>query len=63
LAQSLKLNPANPSNRLKWAQLLYLDGEREPARQLLLALKDQNFSSEERKTLNELLSSLAAVAH
>jgi hypothetical protein len=58
LALSLKLNPANPSNRLKWAQLLYLDGEREPARQLLLALRDQNLSSEERKTLSELLATL-----
>ncbi len=63
LAQSLKLNPANQSNRLKWAQLLYLDGEREPARQLLLALKDQNFSSEERKTLNELLAAFTMANH
>ncbi len=57
LSTSLKLNPGNPSNRLKWAQLLYLDGEREPARALLLALQGENLSSEERKTLGELLAS------
>jgi len=56
LATSLTLNPGNPSNRLKWAQLLYLDGEREAARQLLLALRDQNWTSEERQTLGELLA-------
>jgi hypothetical protein len=57
LAQSLKLNPGNPSNRLKWAQLLFLDNERDAARVLLLALQDQNLSTEERKTLGELLAS------
>jgi len=57
LSTSLKLNPGNPSNRLKWAQLLYLDGEREPARVLLLALQSENLSTEERKTLGELLTS------
>jgi len=56
LSKSLTLNPGNPSNRLKWAQLLYLDGEREAARVLLLALQDQNLSSEERQTLAELLA-------
>lgn len=56
LGQSLKLNPANPSNRLKWAQLLVIAGERAPARQLLLDLRDENFSAEERNTLNELLA-------
>ncbi len=57
LEKSLKLNPGNPSNRLKWAQLLYLDGEREPARVLLLALQDQNLTTDERKTRGELLAS------
>jgi tetratricopeptide (TPR) repeat protein len=56
LARSLELNPSNVSNRLKWAQLLYLDGEREPARRLLLELRDKNLSTEERTTLNELLA-------
>lgn len=56
LMQSLKLNPANPSNRLKWAQLLWIAGEREPARQLLLELRELNFSTDERNTLNELLA-------
>lgn len=56
LGTSLKLNPGNPSNRLKWAQLLYLDGEREPARQLLLALRDQNLLIEEQNTVKELLA-------
>ncbi|MDR3371652.1 pilus assembly protein PilF [Rhodoferax sp.] len=56
LATSLKLNPGNPSNRLKWAQLIYLDGERDAARQLLLVLRDQNLTSEEQNTLKELLA-------
>ena len=56
LGQSLALNPGNPSNRLKWAQLLFIAGEREPARQLLLDLREQNFSAAERQTLNELLA-------
>ncbi|PKO58858.1 MAG: pilus assembly protein PilF, partial [Betaproteobacteria bacterium HGW-Betaproteobacteria-18] len=47
LGQSLALNPGNPSNRLKWAQLLFIAGEREPARQLLLDLRGQNFSADE----------------
>lgn len=63
LEQSLKLNPVNPSNRLKWAQLLYMDGERESARQLFLALKDQNISTEERKTLTELLATYTIDQH
>lgn len=56
LARSLALNPSNASNRLKWAQLLYLDGEREPARLLLLELRDNKLITEERTTLNELLA-------
>lgn len=63
LAQSLKLNPVNLSNRLKWAQLLYLDGEHELARQLLLALKGQNLLVEERQTLNELLATYTIAPH
>lgn len=56
LGLSLTLNPSNLSNRLKWAQLLLISGEREQARQLLLELRDENYSAEERKTLNELLA-------
>lgn len=55
LGQSLKLNPGNLSNRLKWAQLLLISGELTHARQLLLDLRAENFSAEERKTINELL--------
>lgn len=58
LTQSLALNPSNLSNRLKWAQLILLSGERERARQLLLALKDQHFSAQERDTLDELLATV-----
>ena len=56
LAQSLALNSSNVSNRLKWAQLLFIGGEREPARLLLLELRDKNLSAAERTTLNELLA-------
>jgi len=63
LGQSLALNPSNSSNRLKWAQLLMLSGEMPQARQLLLALRAEYFSAEERKTLNELLAALNMTAH
>jgi hypothetical protein len=56
LGQSLALNPGNPSNRLKWAQLLFISGEQAQARTLLLALRGENLSAEERQTLNELLA-------
>jgi hypothetical protein len=58
LAQSLALSPGNLSNRLKWAQLLLLSGEQDQARQLLLALRAENFSAEERQTITELLEAL-----
>jgi len=63
LARSLTLNPANPSNRLKWAQLIFISGEREKAQQLLLGLRDENFSADERKTLNELLAAYNITGH
>lgn len=63
LSLSLTLNPANPSNRLKWAQLIFISGQREQARQLLLELRDENYSAEERKTLNELLGSFNMAGH
>ena len=56
LRSSLNLDPSNSSNRLKWAQLMFLSGDRAQARQMLLALKDLRFSSGERITINELLA-------
>lgn len=56
LGQSLTLNPGNPSNRLKWAQLVLISGEQEQARRLLRGLQGENLSAEERQTLNELLA-------
>lgn len=56
LGQSLALNPGNPSNRLKWAQLVLISGEREQARILLRELQGENLSADERQTLNELLA-------
>ena len=56
LRKSLALNPSNPSNRLKWAQLLWIAGDRQAARNLLLALRDENLAADERSTLNELLA-------
>lgn len=55
LGQSLALNPGNPSNRLKWAQLLLISGDQEQARHLLRELQGENLSADERQTLNELL--------
>ncbi|SFV01893.1 hypothetical protein SAMN05216350_11384 [Polaromonas sp. YR568] len=61
LGQSLALNPGNPSNRLKWAQLLLISGEKDEARRLLLGMQGENFSEDERNTLNELLTLNTAV--
>lgn len=58
LARSLKLNPLEDSNRLKWAQLLFISGEREAARDLLLALRGVQLSVEERNTRDELLTAI-----
>jgi Tfp pilus assembly protein PilF len=55
LGHSLALNPNNPSNRLKWAQLLLISGEQEQARQLLLDLKADSYSADERQTIQDLL--------
>jgi len=63
LGRSLALNPSNLSNRLKWAQLIFISGQREQARQLLLELRDENYSAEERKTLNELLATFNMAGH
>lgn len=56
LSKSLALDPMNPSNRLKWAQLLWLGGDREGAHRQLEALRAQPLSAEERATLTELLA-------
>lgn len=55
LRESLRLNPTNPSNRLKWAQLVLISGDTKEASKLLDALRDLNFSTDERTTLNELI--------
>jgi len=62
LSQSLALVPSNPSNRLKWAQLIFLEGDRERARKLLDELRGENLSTTERSTLDELLLSVAGRA-
>lgn len=58
LVHSLKLNPAENSNKLKWAQLLFISGERDATAKLLFALRGENLSGEERKTLEELLAAI-----
>ena len=58
LGKSLTLVPSNTSNRLKLAQLRFIAGERDQAHQLLLELRGERFSMEERKTLDELAASL-----
>lgn len=56
LAKSLKLNPSDLSNRFKWAQLILISGDRERAHRLLLELRNQDLSGEEKKILDELLA-------
>lgn len=63
LGRSLALNPPNPSNRLKWAQLRLISGETGPAVELLIELRNENFSASERETLNELLAAHRLVGH
>jgi hypothetical protein len=58
LARSLKLNPTESSNNLKWAQLLFISGEREAAGKALLTLRRENLSMDERKTIDELLAAI-----
>lgn len=58
LGRSLALVPSNVSNRFKLAQLQLIAGERDKARQSLLALRGERLSTEERKTLDELLAGL-----
>lgn len=63
LKRSLALNPANQSNRLKWAQLIFISGDQAQAKQLLIELRDANLSGGERKTLNELLATYNIAGH
>lgn len=58
LAKSLQLIPTNPSNRLKWAQLILLEGRRDKAVQLLRTLRNAPLSSSEKKTAEKLLACL-----
>jgi hypothetical protein len=58
LAKSLKLVPTNASNRLKWAQLILLEGRAEEAAQLLRALRNAPLSSGEKRTVENLLACL-----
>ncbi|BAN36197.1 Tfp pilus assembly protein PilF [Sulfuricella denitrificans skB26] len=58
LAKSLQLAPTNASNRLKWAQLILLEGRRDEAAQLLKALQNIPLSSNEKKTAEKLLACL-----
>jgi len=61
LLQALQLEPHNRSLRLKWAQLDYIAGDREAARRILLELRGEKFTAEERQTLEELLDGLSPV--
>jgi len=63
LEKTLRLSPGNPSNQLKWAQLLLLSEEREEAKRLLIALRNAKLSSEERKTRKELLVTFGVTEH
>jgi len=58
LKSSLALAPTSPSNRLKWAQLVFISGDLQEARRLLLPLRETQLSAEEQKTLEEVLAGL-----
>lgn len=60
LGQSLILAPANASNRLKWAQLLFLLGQEKEALQWLNALNNESLTRSEQKTRKNLLDCLAS---
>lgn len=61
LAKSLQLAPQNPSNQLKWAQLVFLEGNKEEALNLLKALRNAPLSSSEKKTAANLLACMEGV--
>lgn len=58
LAKALQLAPQNPSNRLKWAQLILLEGRRDEAARLLKTLLNAPLSSSEKSTAKKLLACL-----
>lgn len=60
LDRSLEIVPGNPSNRLKRAQLAYLQGQPEEARSMLRSLHVASLSKTERTTLQNLGACLDA---
>ena len=56
LKSSLALVPHNNSNKLKWAQLTFLAGDFDAARDLLLQLSKMRLSADEKQLLIALLS-------
>jgi hypothetical protein len=61
LQKALQIAPQNASLRLKWAQLDYIGGDKAGAKRLLLDLRGESISPEERETLDNLLKSLETV--
>lgn len=62
LQKALEISPKDPSLRLKWAQLDFIAGDKIQAKRLLLKLRGERFSPNERKTRDELLTSLEGVS-
>jgi len=62
LQKALEITPKDPSLRLKWAQLDYIEGQKNQAKRLLLELRDERLSSNERNTLNKLLTTPEGVS-
>ena len=58
LEKSLAIAPTNPSNQLKWAQLILISGQSSVARDLLFELPIDALTREERQTVKELLAGL-----
>lgn len=58
LEKSLQLEPSNASNQLKWAQLIFLEGNRPEAIRLLRNLRSATLSFKEKKTRAKLLACL-----
>jgi hypothetical protein len=61
LHSALEIAPLNPSLRLQWAQLDFIAGEKKQAKTLLLELRGERLTPEERKTLDGLLGALEPV--